>query len=55
MMPLERRLGFARNRQTYFVSAGPDGRFGDVSVSGDLLDQSRDNIYSYQPDLPPQP
>ncbi len=48
---LEGRLGFARNRQTYFVSAGPDGKFGEVSAAGAAFDQTRDNIYSQTPEF----
>jgi type II secretory pathway pseudopilin PulG len=49
---LERRLGFAPNRQPYFVSAGPDRRFGDVSATGDDFEATRDNIYSPTPEFP---
>lgn len=43
--------GVARNRQLLFVSAGPDGEFGNLSADPDSDDfkQTQDNVYSYQP------
>ena len=43
--------GVAKNRTVLFVSAGPDGKFGDVSkaVDSDWYKQTADNVYSYQP------
>lgn len=48
----ERVYGRARSRQVCFVSAGPDGRFGDVSdVNGsEQREFARDNVYSYDVD-----
>lgn len=47
--------GVARNRQVCFVSAGPDGDFGDMrDVDSPLFDRTKDNLYSY-PVKPPQP
>ena len=56
----ETEYGIAVNRQVFFVSAGPDGKFGAdgdtefPDLSGDELDEAMrkaraDNIYSYQP------
>ncbi|MCP3905114.1 MAG: hypothetical protein GY715_15930, partial [Planctomycetes bacterium] len=48
--------GVAKNRSILFVSAGPDGKFGDLSqnpaTGGDerLHDQAHDNVYSYEID-----
>jgi type II secretory pathway pseudopilin PulG len=45
--------GVAKNRSILFVSAGPDGKFGDLSQDADeggderLHDQAHDNVYSY--------
>ncbi len=56
----ERILGPARNKRVYFVSAGPDRRFGDLEYqvqAGETWDPDRtavemrrtdDNIYSYE-------
>lgn len=54
---LEERMGYARNRQTYFVSSGPDGKFGDVAASPDTIEyeRTRDNLFSYEPDRPVPP
>jgi len=49
---LERRLGVARNRAIFFVSAGPDGQFGDLSGNDAQRALAGDNIYSYEPILP---
>lgn len=48
--PLENQYGVAQRAMPYFVSAGPDGRFGDVSAPDgtDLKKATRDNIYSYE-------
>jgi len=47
---LELFYGMARNRKICFVSAGPDGKFGEVgaAVDSDAYQQTLDNIYSYQ-------
>ncbi|NQX90446.1 MAG: hypothetical protein HRT77_17535 [Halioglobus sp.] len=46
----ENVYGVAMSRQICFVSAGPDGKFGDVSEPPDtrLFKQTLDNIYSYR-------
>ncbi|MCZ6734837.1 MAG: hypothetical protein O7C65_03495 [Planctomycetota bacterium] len=50
---IEIEYGIAKNRQILFVSAGPDGEFGDLDATdADLLAQTKDNIYSYQPAMP---
>jgi type II secretory pathway pseudopilin PulG len=43
--------GVAQNRQLLFVSAGPDGKLGDLSAPSDTtaFDQTRDNVYAYVP------
>ena len=60
----EGEYGIARNRRIYFVSAGPDGRFGRTvefpGLGGDELSQAiekarADNIYSYQPEFTDAP
>jgi type II secretory pathway pseudopilin PulG len=53
----EETLGICRNRKVCFVSAGPDGRFGDLhldTAEGALtaeqraeIEEAADNIYSY--------
>jgi prepilin-type N-terminal cleavage/methylation domain-containing protein len=55
--PFENRFGAAANRRIFFVSAGPDGEFGNVHLTvaeGSLSPQQRedvgravDNVYSY--------
>lgn len=37
--------GRAKNRRIRFVSAGPDGKFGNLSTA--LHEQASDNVYSY--------
>ncbi len=50
---IENEYGIAKNRQILFVSAGPDGKFGDLDATdADLLAQTKDNSYSYQPAMP---
>ncbi|MHC4429152.1 MAG: hypothetical protein ACYS0D_11225, partial [Planctomycetota bacterium] len=51
----ESGCGAARNRQILFVSAGPDGDFGNVDSSSPDYDPdaARDNVTSYQPEIPP--
>lgn len=50
---IEYEYGIAKNRQILFVSAGPDGKFGDLNATdADLLAQTKDNIYSYRPAMP---
>ncbi len=46
---LERALGACDNRRVYFVSAGPDGKFGDLSADPvtQAYKDSLDNVYSY--------
>ncbi|MHC4082098.1 MAG: type II secretion system protein [Planctomycetota bacterium] len=50
--PLEDVCGGATNRQICFVSAGPDGEFGDLTQppDTDAFKQAKDNVYSYEPD-----
>ena len=47
----ENVFGIAANRILLFVSAGPDGEFGDLSANPESNDfkQTQDNVYSYQP------
>lgn len=47
---LEEFYGVCRNRKVCFLSAGPDGKFGNVNaaVGSRLFDQTLDNIYSYE-------
>ena len=51
----ERTYGVSPNRQVIFVSAGPDGEFGDMSddVDSPAFKLTADNVYSY-PVTPPQ-
>lgn len=44
-------FGVAINRALLFFSAGPDGRFGDLTADRDSDDfkETQDNVYSYQP------
>lgn len=56
----EQMLGPALRQHTYFVSAGPDGKFGNIEYDQSLSDtfnaaagqeeflQAQDNIYSYE-------
>ncbi|MHC5047299.1 MAG: hypothetical protein ACYTGY_12175, partial [Planctomycetota bacterium] len=46
--PLEDVCGGATNRQICFVSAGPDGEFGDLTQppDTDAFKQAKDNVYS---------
>jgi len=50
--------GRAKSRRILFVSAGPDGKFGNVSADPGteegktLLDQAANNVYSYSADPP---
>jgi prepilin-type N-terminal cleavage/methylation domain-containing protein len=45
----ENAFGFCTNRRLRFVSAGPDGKFGDLTVAVGMpaRDEANDNIYSY--------
>lgn len=53
---IENEYGIAKNRQILFVSAGPEGKFGDLQLEildpanrdPELVQQVKDNIYSYQ-------
>ncbi len=47
--PFEQVFGECVNRRIRFVSAGPDGRFGDLSAATGtaLYEDTKDNIYSY--------
>lgn len=47
--PFEEVFGSCVNKRICFVSAGPDGEFGDISaaVTTDDYKYSQDNIYSY--------
>ncbi len=51
-LPLEDRLGVVRNRTVLFVSAGPDGQFGDLSGTEAQRELAADNLYSYDPIQP---
>lgn len=46
--------GVAKNRQICFVSPGPDGRLGDLSMDkeSEEFQEARDNLYSYEPGPP---
>jgi prepilin-type N-terminal cleavage/methylation domain-containing protein len=50
----ENRFGVAANRRIFFVSAGPDGKFGDLSDDPTRIEyrQATDNVYSYEVILP---
>jgi type II secretory pathway pseudopilin PulG len=49
----EQIYGRARNRRLYFVSAGPDGKWGDLSsVDERIHKQAADNLFSYRLDEP---
>jgi type II secretory pathway pseudopilin PulG len=52
--PIERACGIATNRQICFVSAGPDGDFGDLDPDSPDPDveSAEDNLYSYEPTEP---
>ncbi|MEE9131572.1 MAG: type II secretion system protein [Phycisphaerales bacterium] len=47
----ENEFGIALNRALLYVSAGPDGEFGDLSADpgSDDFKQTQDNVYSYKP------
>lgn len=47
-------FGVCQNRRIRFVSAGPDGQFGDVSAAPSALMYSwtKDNVYSYPLEAP---
>lgn len=47
----ENRFGIALNRGLLFLSAGPDGEFGDLRADpgSDAFKQTQDNVYSYKP------
>ena len=49
----ENEFGIALNRALLFLSAGPDGEFGDLSADpgSDDFKQTQDNVYSYKPGL----
>ncbi|MHC5007591.1 MAG: type II secretion system protein [Planctomycetota bacterium] len=47
---VEAACGGAANRQICFISAGPDGEFGNLSTNDPAeLDLAEDNLYSYEP------
>ena len=48
---VEEIYGVAKSRRILFVSAGPDGKFGDRSAAEGTVafKQTADNIYSYEP------
>ena len=50
----EARFGIAPSRTIYFVSAGPDGDFGDPSAGSGTpaFEDARDNVYSDEPEQP---
>jgi prepilin-type N-terminal cleavage/methylation domain-containing protein len=45
----EEHRAIAVNRQICFVSPGPDGEFGDFMGDEDAVDETDDNIFSYEP------
>ena len=47
----ENQFGIALNRGLLFLSAGPDGEFGDLRADpgSDAFKQTQDNVYSYKP------
>ena len=47
----ENEFGVALNRALLFLSAGPDGEFGDLRADpgSDAFKQTQDNVYSYKP------
>ncbi|MCH8260117.1 MAG: type II secretion system protein [Planctomycetes bacterium] len=47
----ENEFGIALNRALLFLSAGPDGEFGDLRADpgSDAFKQTQDNVYSYKP------
>ncbi|UCD76268.1 MAG: type II secretion system protein [Phycisphaerales bacterium] len=49
----EEIYGRARNRQVLFISAGPDGKFGNLSsADARIRRQAADNVCSYPPEGP---
>ena len=50
----ETAYGICRNRRPLLVSAGPDSRFGDLTVAASNrgFSEVQDNIYSYEPGTP---
>jgi type II secretory pathway pseudopilin PulG len=49
----EEIYGRAESRRPYFVSAGPDGKWGHVSSANPVVSQqAEDNLYSYRPGEP---
>ena len=49
-LDLEDACGVAANRRILFLSAGPDGKFGDLSNGApEALEQTKDNVISYSP------
>ncbi len=52
----ERIYGVSPNRQVIFVSAGPDGDFGDMrDVDSPAFELTKDNVYSHPVARPLQP
>lgn len=52
----EETYGVSRNRQVIFVSAGPDGDFGDMrDVDSPAFELTKDNVYSHPVARPLQP
>ena len=47
----EKPFGIAMNRALLFLSAGPDGKFGDLEAQTDSPEfrATQDNVYSYKP------
>lgn len=47
----ENQFGIALNRALLFLSAGPDGEFGDLRADpgSNAFKQTQDNVYSYKP------
>ena len=47
----ENQFGIALNRALLFLSAGPDGKFGDLEAQTDSpeFQATQDNVYSYKP------
>jgi prepilin-type N-terminal cleavage/methylation domain-containing protein len=49
----EQIYGRARQRRLYFVSAGPDGKWGDISSPDErIVEQAANNLFSYPLDGP---
>lgn len=49
---IENRYGIAKSRRVYFMSAGPDELYGDLSGNTAERKATEDNIYSYEVETP---